>query len=148
MIINETTICLIKKMEKISKKDEVFGLTTLYISKRKNLRGRMEVLLIMEKVKMPEIPMAFIRHSQVRHVLSHTVERFDFEEQIAIYLYCILELPIDEIAISTELSENHIVSVLTLYVERLSFKLDLFKKAVPYNADELAHISEMLVSEV
>lgn len=106
------------------------------------------MLLAKEEIKMPEVPMAFVHHSKVRRVLYHTVERFDFEEQMAIYLYCILGLPIREIAPLIELPQSHIVSVLTLYSERLEFKLDVFKKAVPYSADELASIDEVLVLEL
>jgi len=105
------------------------------------------MLFAKEEIKMPEVPAAFIHNFQARKILRHAVERFDFEEQVAIYLYCFLGLPISEIAESTKLSENSIVCILTLYAERLSFKIDVFKKAIPYCADDLVPITEVLALE-
>jgi len=99
------------------------------------------------QLKMPEVPRAFISHAKVKHVLCDTVEDFGFEEQEALYFYCFLNLPISEISKSTGLSHNHVVSVLCLYSERLSTKLSIFKKALPYDANDLLPISEILLPE-
>jgi len=93
---------------------------------------------------MPEIPKTFFDHAKIRFVLHHTINGFDFEEKIAVYYYCFLNLPISEIAAVTELSENHVASVLGLYSERLKYKIGVFKKAVPYNANDLLPVSELL----
>ena len=98
-------------------------------------------------IKMPEIPRAFIQHSQVRHVLCHTIDEFDCEEQAAIYYYCFMDLPVSEIAALTKLSQNHVASALALYSERLEAKLRLFKKAIPFSADDLLPVTEILSIE-
>jgi len=92
---------------------------------------------------MPKIPKVFIEHPRVKYELRDTIEAFNVEEQEAICLYCLLDMPISEITEATELSQTHVVSVLILYSERLKFKLGVFKKAMPYNASDLLSISEM-----
>ena len=99
------------------------------------------------RLKMPEIPRAFINHVKVRHILCDTIEDFSHEEREAISAYCILEWPISEISEATKLTENHVVSVLGLYFERLESKLSLFKKALPYNDNDLLQVSEILFLE-
>jgi len=80
-------------------------------------------------------------------VLSHTIESFGCEEQEAIYVYCILDLPVSDIAKLTELSPNHVANTLMLYSERLAAKLSIFKRAVPYNESDMLPVSEMLLAE-
>jgi len=116
--------------------------------KQNRKKGLVKVLLTKNQIEMPNVPKAFIHHPKVRQVLCHTIEEFNFEEQMAIYLYGVLDLPINEIAISTELSQDRIICVLMLYAERLAYKVDVFKKAVPYNSDEIASVCEVFVLEV
>jgi len=99
-------------------------------------------------IEMPEIPRTFIRHTKVNQILCHTIEDFDYEEQAAVYYFCFLGLPISEIAALTQLSQPHVVGALTLYSERLKSKLDVFKKAVPHDADDLLPVSEILSTEI
>ena len=95
---------------------------------------------------MPDIPKALLEHPKARYVLYNTIESFEFEEQMAIYLYNILDLPVSEIGSSLSLSQEHVISILTICAERLAFKVDVFKKAVPYT-DEIVHISEVFALE-
>ena len=97
------------------------------------------------RVEMPDIPSAFIKRDKIKLVLCHTTEEFGYEEQQALYLYCFLKTPISEIAEKVDLSQNHIKSVLALYSERLTSKLNLFKKALPYDADDVLPVSEILL---
>jgi len=94
---------------------------------------------------MPGIPRAFITRGKIKLILCHTAEDFGYEEQQALYLYCFLKIPIDEIAGKIGLSQNHIASVLVLYSERLTTKLDFFKRAMPYDANDLLPVSEILL---
>jgi len=96
---------------------------------------------------MPEVPRAFITQGKVKLVLCHTVKDFGYEEKQAIYFYCFLNKPIGEIAEKVGLSQAHVVSVLGLYSERLTNKLDLFKKAIPYDPDDLLPVSEILLQD-
>jgi len=96
---------------------------------------------------MPKIPKDFIKRPSIAQVLQQTINEFNYEEKKAIYLYCFINLPLAEIAEQTELSVPHVECALTLYSEKLAFKLGVFKKAVPYNADDLLSIEEMLELE-
>ena len=95
-------------------------------------------------IKMPKIPRVFIDHKRVKLALYHVIDEFGYEEKIAIYYYCFAGLSIENIALMTELTQEHVTSVLTLYSERLSSKLDIFEKALPYNQDDVLHVSHML----
>ena len=96
-------------------------------------------------LNMPSIPRAFVNHSNAKLILCDTVEGFGFEEQQAIYFYCFLNEPISNIAEKVGLTQAHVASVLGLYSARLTGKLDLFKKALPYDEDDLLHVSELLL---
>ena len=96
------------------------------------------------KPEMPKVPRAFMNHAEIKLILSHTSAEFGFEEQQALYFYCFLNAPINEISQKVGLSQNHVASVLGLYSERLTNQLDLFKKAVPYDANDLLPVSEVL----
>ena len=96
---------------------------------------------------MPDVPRVYIEHPKIKYVLSHTIEEFDFEEKIAVYFYCFLDLPINEIAELTELSQSRVASVLGLYSERLKFKLGVFKKAISYDVNDMLPVSELLFLE-
>jgi len=99
------------------------------------------------QIKMPKIPRAFIDHAKISQVLYFTINEFNYEERVIIYLYCLVGFPISKIASLTELSSLYIVSALTLFSEKLVFKLTIFKKAVKYDADDLISIGEMLAIE-
>jgi len=94
-----------------------------------------------------KIPRAFITDTQINQVLRLTIEEFNYEEKIIIYLHCLAELDISKIADLTEISRWYVKSTLVLYYERLSFKLNVFKKAVPYDITDLVSIQEMFEIE-
>jgi len=97
------------------------------------------------QLRMPKVPRAFINHAKVKLILFHAAEGFDVEEQQALYFYCFLDAPINEIAGRVGLSQSHVVSVLGLYSERLATQLNLFKKVLPYDSSDLLPISEVLL---
>jgi len=65
-------------------------------------------------------------------VLCATVEEFSHDEQQAIYYHYYMGLSPTTIAKVIWLTEMHVVSVLGLYVERLTAKINLFKTAQHY----------------
>jgi len=97
---------------------------------------------------MPQIPRAFVNHTKIKYVLCCTIEDFGYEEKEAIGFFCYLGAPISEISEATGLSQNHIESVICLYSERLATKLDIFKKALPYDTNDLLPVSEILSLEL
>jgi len=97
--------------------------------------------LLLPKV---EIPRAFMGNDRIMRVLYSTIEEFENEEKQAIYFYYHLKLPLRAIACNLALSKMHIISTLGLYTERLASKIDLFKKALPYNADDTIQICDIL----
>ena len=74
------------------------------------------------------------------------IDDFEHEEQIAIYFFCFADLTISEIAQITELSNNHVISALNLYSERLSSRLKILEKAIhcDSDSDEKAGVDELL----
>jgi len=78
-------------------------------------------------------------------VLCATVEDFSHEEQQAIYLYHYMELSCPSIARILELTEQHVISALGLYTERLASKLELFKKVQPYDDADMLHVRDILL---
>jgi len=104
-------------------------------------------LFLSKQIKIPKIPKAFIDNSQISQTLCLTINEFSFEEQTVIYLYYLVKLSVEEIANLTELSTLHIESTLVLYSKKLTFKLGVYKKAVPYNDTDLLTIGEMLELE-
>ncbi|MCL2367259.1 MAG: hypothetical protein FWC75_09530 [Oscillospiraceae bacterium] len=96
---------------------------------------------------MPKVPKAFIKNRTAKRILSHMADEFDFEEQQAIYYYCFLDVTITDIAKATELTEDHVLSVLSLYSERLSNKLSFLKKTLPHDAGDLSDVKEILLQE-
>ena len=99
------------------------------------------------RLEMPEVPRAFINHDKIKTILCHTAEEFGHEEQLALYFYCYLNASISEISEKVGLSQNHIASVIGLYSERLTSQLNLFKKAMPYDADDTLPVSEILIPQ-
>ena len=77
-------------------------------------------------------------------MLKHTIDRFGCEEGEAIYIYFTLGLPVSDIAKLTKLSPNHVAGTLMLYSERLAEKLNIFKRVIPYNENDMLQVSEML----
>jgi len=98
---------------------------------------------ILKQITIEKIPRAFITDTQINQVLLLTIEEFNYEEKIIIYLYCFAELDINKIADLVEVSRWYVKSTLVLYYERLSFKINIFKKAVPYDVTDLVTIQEM-----
>jgi len=96
----------------------------------------------------PTVPRAFIQDFWTKKVLSGIIDEFSFEEKQAIYFYFSMSpVGLDDVAYAAELSQNHTVSVLNLYSERLMSKLDFFKQIVPYEPDDLLPVVELLFSE-
>jgi len=94
------------------------------------------------------VPRTFIQDCGTKNVLGDIINDFNFEEKQAIYYYFGTDCAsIDEISKVTELSQNHTLSVLNLYWERLSLKLDFFKKIIHYDQDDLLLISDLLFLE-
>lgn len=99
-------------------------------------------------LKKQVVPKAFIENISTKTVLQDVVNDFSFEEKQVIYYYFAMETPTaSEVTRVTELSTNHVDSVLNLYIERLNSKIDFFKKIIDYNADELVPVSELLFLE-
>lgn len=113
----------------------------------KQVKSRAQLSHMSMKLKIPEIPRAFIEHAKVKHVLLHTIECFDREEQQAIGCFYYSDLPIEEISKLTELTENHILNVIGLYSERLESRINVFKKCMPYDATDMLQISDILFQE-
>jgi hypothetical protein len=107
--------------------------------------GRRRLSLSLMQMEMPKVPRAFIKRGKVKLILCHIAEDFGHEEQQALYFYCFLDVPIDEIAEKVGLSQSHVASVLVLYSERLTDKLNLFKRAILYDANDLLPVSEILL---
>ena len=100
-----------------------------------------------KRIEMPKIPSIFIKKTQIGSVLSATINEFVYEEKQVIFLYCVTEMAIEDIAALTELPVPYIVSILTVYAERLVFKLDVFKKAISYNPAEMATVADLIALE-
>lgn len=106
------------------------------------------IKLLPTDIKMPKIPTAFVKNSPIDQVLCLTIDEFNFEEQSVIYLYCFINLSVSEITALTKLSTLHVVSILSLYSERLASKLRVFKKAVPYDTADTVSVKEMFELEI
>jgi len=102
---------------------------------------------VLKQITIQKIPRAFITDAKINQVLYLTIEDFNYEEKIIIYLYYFAELDISEIADMTEIPKWYVTSTLVLYYERLSFKLNVFKKAVLYDVTDLVSIREMFEIE-
>lgn len=108
---------------------------------------RNESFMLEQYVKMPKVPNAFLKSYLVNKALCLVIDGFTAEEQTVIYLYCVGKQPISEIVNLTELTFPHVISILMLYSEKLAFKIDIFKKALSYDANELVSVGEMLELE-
>jgi len=93
----------------------------------------------------PQIPRAFAMYPKIIQMLNHTVYAFNHEEQQAIYYYYCIKLTPQEIAPVVEMTEDHVISTLALYAERLNVTLNLIKKAKPYDASEMMQVNEILL---
>jgi len=99
------------------------------------------------RIEMPKVPRVFINHARIKLILCHTAEEFGHEEQQALYFYCYLGASISEISEKVGLSQNHVASVLGLYSERLTSQLNLFKRAMSYDASDVLSVSEILIPQ-
>jgi len=97
-----------------------------------------------KKIVIPDIPKSFLDHDRAKSVLCHTLNEFDDDEQAVIFYYCYLNLSIDEISELIDLSPAHVKSVLIIYAEKLTFKLDVFMKCLPYNSEDLLPVGAIL----
>jgi len=93
---------------------------------------------------MPQIPRSFINHADIRVVLDATLDDFGHEEKEAIFFFCALGAPVQDISTVTQLAPAHVVSTLNLYAARLESKLHFFKKFMPHNDTELLQAGEYL----
>ena len=101
-----------------------------------------------QNVVIPKIPKTFLENDLIRQVLYHTIAEFNFEEQMAIFLYCFVKMPMDEISDLEGMPLNYVASVLVLYAQRLNFKVETFKKAVFYDVNCQIDIKEMFEIEM
>ena len=79
-------------------------------------------------VPMPQIPKDLLNNPSIAQVLLATVEEFYHEEKSAIYMYCLAEMSVREIARLTEQPIPYVMAVLRMYAYRLAFKVDVFEK--------------------
>ncbi|MCL2425353.1 MAG: hypothetical protein FWD05_03340 [Oscillospiraceae bacterium] len=100
------------------------------------------------QLKNCNIPKAFIQEESSKLFLCNLIENFNFEEKQAIY-YCTVvdNASIDEIAKKIELTPEHVIGVLLIYSERLKYKLNFFKKIMPYDENDTIPLEEMLFIE-
>ena len=94
----------------------------------------------------PQIPRSFSLHHKIMEVLCATVEDFSFEEQQAIYYHYHLDLSPQTIARVLELTEHHVESALGLYAERLTTRIDLFKRTLSYDDNDMMPTHEILLT--
>ena len=99
------------------------------------------------RLEMPKVPRVFIKHERIKFLLCHTAEEFGFEEQQALYFFCYLNAPLSVISEKTGLSQNHVASVLGLYSERLTNQLNLFKRTMSYDANDVLPVNEILIPQ-
>ena len=96
---------------------------------------------------MPMIPDTFVNHPRINKVLYMTLEEFDFEEQVAIYIFNYTKWSICAIEEYTKLSKEHIISALGLFTQRLMAKMKVFKSAVEHDGENLISVSEIFPQE-
>ena len=101
-----------------------------------------------QQLSNPTVPRAFVQDFWTKKVLTDIINDFSFEEKQAIYYYFAMSpVAIDDVAKVAQLSQNHTVSTLNLYSERLVLKLDFFKKIADYDSDDLLPVVELLFSD-
>jgi len=113
----------------------------------KNIENEQEPPLA-KMIEQLAVPKAFMQNANAKQVLRDLINDFNFEEKQVIYYYFAMDEPtVADIARITELSVIHVISVLNLYAERLTAKLDFFKKIIDYDVNELLPVSELLFLE-
>lgn len=95
-------------------------------------------------IDMPKIPRALIGHARIKEVLCLTEKEFNVEEQLVIFLYCVVKLPIREISDMVGLSSMHVSGTLLLFSEKLRHKINIFKMALSYDEADITDIEEIL----
>ena len=94
------------------------------------------------------IPKAFIHEESSKLFLCSLIENFNFEEKQAIYYCTIIDnASIEEVAKKIDLTPDHVIGVLLIYSERLKYKLNFFKKIIPYDEDDTMSLEDMLFLE-
>ena len=99
------------------------------------------------QLKSLKIPKSFMNHDDISFLMHEVLNDFSYEERQVIYFYCISDISIDDIAKATKLSKEYVVSVLSLYLERLNIKLHFFKSFMYYGEEDFLLVGEMLLSE-
>ncbi|MCL1786506.1 MAG: hypothetical protein FWG38_00855 [Defluviitaleaceae bacterium] len=95
----------------------------------------------------PTIPKAFVEDANARWVLSDIINDFYHEEKQAIYYSYAWDGAAENIGEKIELSQTHVASALWLYRERLTSKLDFFKRIIPHDENDHVPVSEILFPE-
>ena len=99
------------------------------------------------KVDIPKIPREYINNAKISQTIHAIINEFNFEEKTVIYLHCVADLSIKEIAKLTELSIRYVTSTLILYSERLMFLLSVFKEAVYFDPSDIISMREVFELE-
>jgi len=104
-----------------------------------------DTLKLSAKPKMPKVPRVLMEHPQINYLINAIIEDFNPEEQQAIILYHVGDIPISELETLTGLSSDRIISVVVLHAERLASTIDLLKKAINCDDDDALPIGEVLL---
>lgn len=99
--------------------------------------------------RKPTIPRAFVIHPRLKYTVYCIIEQFGHEEQQAIgYFYYEDNASIKDIARITELTENRVLGAICLYAERLNARLEFCKRVLPYDANDVLQITDILFHDV
>ena len=93
---------------------------------------------------IPQIPSAFVHHTDIKLVLGATMDEFMHDEKEAIFFFYALGAAVQDISLVTHLTPGHVTSALNLYAARMESKLRFFKKFIPHNDDESLSAGEYL----
>lgn len=99
------------------------------------------------QLRAATIPRAFIEHNKIKYILHHIIDGFNHEEQQAIIYFYFSELSIKDIAKATYLTEDYVLSVINLYLQRLESKINFFKRFVLYDVNDLLSVEDMFLQE-
>jgi len=100
-----------------------------------------------DEIVLPLIPKCFLDDPSIAQILASTINEFEFEEKVAIYLFCTTNLSINEIATITELFEFSTKKALLRFVESLSVKLSIFEDDEKSSSSDKAFVRELFALE-